>query len=175
MNVSEKSIRQLTITGIKRMDPIRVMIEDFILGKGQITITCWDRAWVNYWGAMGNNTLSQFFQSCGTDYLANKLQSGIECTVCDEEAQAAGCRAEVIRQRRDGDIEKDEARTLWNEIDSAYFDAQISENADLFYDIFGDEWRLQLPQRPNPEYVYLCAIIDAVKSAMSISNKGESK
>lgn len=166
MKIIASTIQQLLITGVERLDPIRVMIEDFNLGQGRITITCWDDAWVNYWGAMGNSTMAEFFQSASTCYLAEKMKTGIEREICDEEALEKGCRAEVIKRRRERDLDKEGARDLWEEINGSDFCAHISENADLFYDVFGDDWWHALPQRPNPPYVYLCKVIDAVKAAL---------
>lgn len=166
MKIIVSTIQQLLITGAERLDPIRVMIEDFEPGQGRITITCWDNAWVNYWGAMAGRSMSQFFQDCSVNYLAGKMKIGLEDTVTDQVALNQGCRAEVIKQRRARDIEKKEARELWERIEWAEMDAPVVLNSDLFSDIFGDEWWCQLPQRPNPEYVYLCKVIDVVKAAL---------
>ena len=34
------------------------------------------------------------------------------------------------------------------------------------YDIFGDEWYDCLPTKPNPNYQYLCRILDVVREAL---------
>lgn len=55
------------------LDPIRVITENLAPGKGRITITCWDAAWVGYWGGTGDRTVEQFFSDCDADYLASNL------------------------------------------------------------------------------------------------------
>ena len=55
------------------LDPIRVITENFEPGQGRIIITCWDAAWVGYWGAMGDRTVEQFVIDCDDDYIASNL------------------------------------------------------------------------------------------------------
>ncbi|MCE3262598.1 MAG: hypothetical protein K0R43_1677 [Pseudoduganella sp.] len=173
ISIVASTVQQILIRGAEGLDPIRVMIEDFELGQGRITITCWDNAWVNYWGAMSKSTMAEFFLRASTGYLADKMKSGIEREVCDQEALDRGCRAEVIKQRRAGDIDKKDARALWERIDWAELEAPVILNSDLFDDIFGEEWWCQLPQRQNPEYVYLCKIIEAVKAGLRLHAASE--
>ena len=33
-------------------------------------------------------------------------------------------------------------------------------------ELMGDEWWYRLPQKPNPDYVYLCRIIRTVQEAL---------
>lgn len=54
-------------------DPITVFFQDFELGKGRIVVECYGEAWSAYFGAMGGNTIRQFVQTAGPDYLTNKL------------------------------------------------------------------------------------------------------
>jgi len=167
MKIISSTVQQLTITGAERLDPIRVTMEDIGPGQGRITITCWDDAYVNYWGAMGDgHTMASFFAKASVSYLVGKLKTGIQEKICDREALDTGCRAKVLEMRREHDLDKDTARALWEDIDCADFDAHESVNADLFYDIFGDEWWHSLPQRENPPYTYLCRIVTVVKEAL---------
>ena len=55
------------------LDPIRVICENIEPGKGRIIITCFDAAWVGYWGAMGDRTVEQFAIDCDTGYIASNL------------------------------------------------------------------------------------------------------
>ena len=57
------------------LDPIRVITENFAPGQGRIIITCWDAAWVGYWGGMSGKTVEQFFIDCDAEYLAGNLGS----------------------------------------------------------------------------------------------------
>jgi len=36
---------------------------------------------------------------------------------------------------------------------------------DVFREVFGDDWYDNLPKKTNPDYLYLCRIIDTVKEA----------
>lgn len=167
MKITQEPISQILIVGADGLDPIRVMWTDYGPGQGRITITCWDEAWCNYWGAMGPGwNMVTFFIKASTDYLVNKLKSGVNDTICDDEAKEQGCRAEVLKQRREDDIDKKTARQLWDRIEWADFDSSDDCNSDLFFDIFGDEWWYQLPQRPNPEYVRMCKVVNAVKEGL---------
>jgi hypothetical protein len=73
MIVNQSTVTRLEITELQKLDPIRVYIEDYEPGKGRITISCYDGAWVGYWGGMGKRTLSQFFTCCDAEYLAGNL------------------------------------------------------------------------------------------------------
>jgi hypothetical protein len=72
MKVTRSTVQRIEITDAPRLDPIRVYVEDYGDGKGRITISCYDAAWVGYWGAMGCS-LVEFFTSASTDYLASNL------------------------------------------------------------------------------------------------------
>ncbi|HDS5426271.1 TPA: hypothetical protein QH000_004307 [Klebsiella pneumoniae] len=45
MKVERMDVMAFTITDVDRLDPIRVMIENYEPGKGRITITCFGKAW----------------------------------------------------------------------------------------------------------------------------------
>jgi hypothetical protein len=73
MIIKQSTITRLEITEAPSLDPIRVYVEDYEPGKGRITISCYDAAWVGYWGAMGKENIAQFFTSCDAEYLAGNL------------------------------------------------------------------------------------------------------
>lgn len=73
MEVVKSTVRRIEIFNLPRLDPIRVYLEDYDPGKGRITISCYDAAWVGYWGGMGGKTIAQFFTSCDAGYLAGNL------------------------------------------------------------------------------------------------------
>lgn len=77
MKLTLKPTKILLIEGLMepphRLDPIRVITENFEPGKGRIIITCWDAAWVGFWGSMSGQTVEQFFIGCDADYLAKNL------------------------------------------------------------------------------------------------------
>ena len=77
MKLTTKPATMLVIDGLlgtpNSLDPIRVITENFQPGQGRIIITCWDAAWVSYWGAMSGNTVENFFIGCDAEYLADNL------------------------------------------------------------------------------------------------------
>lgn len=77
MNINTKPATMLVIDGMgeppHRLDPIRVITENFQPGQGRIIIVCWDAAWVGYWGAMSGKTVENFFIGCDAEYLADNL------------------------------------------------------------------------------------------------------
>ena len=115
---------------------------------------------------MGSGTVAQFFFKCSDQYLAGKLATGIEDEIIDPDAIEKHAKAHVCKLRKQRDIYKEEARELFDEIDSTSFDDPYCE-PDLMYRIYGDEWWYSLPQKVNPTYKYLCLIINAVKQALS--------
>ena len=76
MKLAKKTCQMLVIDDIMgdhKLDPIRVITENFEPGKGRIIIVCYDASWVGYWGAMGGRTVEEFFLSCDAGYLASNL------------------------------------------------------------------------------------------------------
>lgn len=62
----------------KNLDPITVYLKDHGPGRGEITITCFGESWTNFWGAMGKETIRQFFATAETDYLMKKLGAPLD-------------------------------------------------------------------------------------------------
>lgn len=75
MLVRKSTVERIEITEAPRLDPIRVYLEDYEPGKGRITISCYDAAWVGYWGGVGKSTIAEFFIGCHAEYLAGNLSS----------------------------------------------------------------------------------------------------
>lgn len=146
MNIKSTQITKLTLTNLDRLDPVSVFIEDITEGKGQITIICYGKAWTFYAGSIGSLTMAQFVNSCDEDYLVGKM-SDIEPTIYDVDA--------IKEQAEDTGVEchRDDP---WN--DYAFL-------AEMYgYDM--TEWEESLLRKPNPKYVYLCRIINAVKTGL---------
>lgn len=91
MIIKTSPVIRLEITEVKNLDPIRVYIEDYEPGKGRITISSYDAAWVGYWGAMGGMPITKFFIDCDAEYLAGNL--GCARTL----SRSNGNRAYLIR------------------------------------------------------------------------------
>lgn len=88
MEVKKTSRDEILISGVKNLDPITVIFRDFEPGKGQIIVACFDRAWVAYWGAMGNDTdLRQFIRGADVDYLAQNLVRGTSDVITRHDIQ----------------------------------------------------------------------------------------
>ena len=182
MKVETSQVKKLLITGAKlpeglgTLDPISVIVENFGPGAGKITITCFGEAWSNYWGCMDEqHTLESFFCKADKHYIAGKLKNGIEDRIKDDDPDTIekALKREIVKSRRNDEMSKSEARDAWNNSEH-YADAIAYGNigdgeSDLLYAVFGDEWWYRLPKKPNPDYEYLCNIIEAVKEAL----KGE--
>jgi len=69
-----RSLDMLTITA-PNLDPIRVIAENYGPGQGRIIIQCWNASWCSYWGAMGLETVEEFFVGCDVGYLADNLMA----------------------------------------------------------------------------------------------------
>ena len=64
MKVEKSDVLALTISDVERLDPVRVMIENYEPGKGRITVTCFGKAWTGAWFAMGGDTVQEFIKCC---------------------------------------------------------------------------------------------------------------
>lgn len=166
MNVSKSTVTKLLITGMPDLDPVHVFVDDMRASKGRITLTCFDDSWSYFWGSIGNKTITEFFCACDEDYLARKFKTGISSTIVDVDAIEKHAKAEICKRRRERDIEQGEARELFDEIYQTSFDDPYGEPG-LMYRVYGDEWWHSLPHKPNPDYEYLCRIINVAKQVLS--------
>jgi hypothetical protein len=174
VKITESKVRKIKIEDIlnsHRLDPISVYLEDFEHGKGQITIKCYDKVWSSFWGGMGDRTISQFFCSCDNGYLIGNLDGNISSTVLSPEGFRSFAKKEIIRLRKEDELEVDRAREIYDVVEDLCDD----ELKDWFYrgdedvtDIFGTDYiyDTSLPQEPNPKYEYLSRIIDTVKEVL---------
>lgn len=186
MKIEKSTVTKLTITGAPALDPITVFLEDIEPRRGRITIRCYDEAWTAYWGGMGDRTIAQFFCECDEHYIAKNLKQGIDSTIVDGDSITEGAFREIIAMRRGrtvrsflnperlvrmgrNEITAEEARELWDEVDSAEFADDGWSDPKLMQKVFGDEWWYRLPTKPNPDYQYLCRIIRAVQEGLAIS------
>lgn len=76
MKITTKPVTMLVTEDLlktHRLDPVRIICENFEPGKGRIILVCYDTAWVGYWGNMSDRTVEKFFIDCDADYLASNL------------------------------------------------------------------------------------------------------
>ena len=173
MKAELTTVRKLNLTKLMgephKLDPVSVILEDFEPGKGKIIIECYGKSWSAYWGSMGGKSIATFFCRCDEHYIANKL-SGIRGDIPDYEALEITAKKEVCRLRRDGDLSATEARELYDDLGYFHYAESAHDlNARDMQAIFGDEWWHSIPDKPNPDYQYLCRIIKAVQAGIQMA------
>ncbi len=181
MQVEASTVAKLRITGVEGLDPITVFLEDGEPGRGSLTVRCHQRSWCSSWNAMGKDRkVAEFIRSCGADYLINCMCPGLSQTrqSSDELAKMA---KRSVRDRRRGrsradwgweldELSKQDARRLYSEIDDQLNDGSfLWSHSRLLEELFGSEWWHQTDNatEPNPDWVYLERILDAVQQALS--------
>lgn len=144
MVVSKKVANILHISEIANLDPITIFLED-IEGRcsnaGKVTITCFDKAWVAYFGSIGQRKVAEFIASCDTEYLVNSFSRGIKRHVID-----------YSKISNDLGVEIDEF--------------ELYDYSEELAREYGDDWHSSLPEKINPNYTYLSRIIE--KSVVAI-------
>lgn len=153
-----------------KLDPVTVYLNDIGPRQGKITIECYGQSWSAFWGGMGDRTIAEFFCSCNEHYLAKNLSSVSSRVEAPEQLQDIA-KAEIFRLRKSRAIGGEAAREMYEDtdwlkverIDHLHGDAGAVE---LLRQIFGDEWWRSIPEKPNPDYEYLCRIICAVQAGL---------
>ena len=172
MKFEQSLIRKLLITDVPRLDPVTVYLEDFRPGAGKITIECFGRSWSSSWPAMGigGGTIVEFVIGSDNHYLTKNLYPGLSDTELDGENIQVAIRPMVIERRKMTELDKEQAAKFWaiKSLEQVEQTHGLSEElCDQLFDC--ERWDLKcfLPDRPNPEFVYFCRILDAVKMALS--------
>ncbi len=102
VTVEKIDVLSFVITGAERLDPIRVMIENYEHGKGRITITCYGKAWTAAWFAMGGDDVQTFIKRVSNDYLIDNFDPQLLSTVDDDnDANLLFVKSEIIKLRRE--------------------------------------------------------------------------
>jgi hypothetical protein len=167
MNIVKSTVTKMVISGVPRLDPITVFAEDVAPRQGKLTIECYGQSWSAYWGGMGDCTLPEFLASVNVDYAANCLSRGMNTSIFDPDAVIASAKKNICSERRKHYIGADEAREQFDEIDGKTIGDDPWQNSALMEKIYGDEWWCQLPEKPNPDWQYLCRIVTAVQAALA--------
>lgn len=171
MKVEKRDVLAFTISDVERLDPVRVMIENHEPGKGRITITCYGNAWTGAWLAMGGDTVQKFIKRVSNDYLIGYFDPQLKSTVDDDnDANLLFVKSQIIKLRREKELDAIEARDMWDEAESAD-DVKVSccnyIIGDKLPGLLGDEaWYAKWPSVPNHKYQYLERIIDVVRSGI---------
>ena len=84
ITVERIDLLAFTISGVERLDPVRVMIENYEPGKGRITITCYGKAWTGAWFAMSGDSVQDFIKRVSNEYLIGYFDPGLRITVDDD-------------------------------------------------------------------------------------------
>lgn len=171
ITVEKNNVLSLTITGAERLDPIRVMIENYEPGKGRITVTCYGKAWTGAWFAMGGDTVQEFIQRVSNDYLIGYFDNSLSSVIDDDnDANLSFVQKEIIKLRRENEIKYFDARYMWDEaINSDDVKASCCDYlvGNYLLSLFGDDpFYAGWPTVPNPKYQYLSRIIDAVRAGL---------
>ena len=194
LKVERSTVTKLVIIGAPRLDPITVFLEDlgrrdcptesdpnYQTAQGKITISCWDKSWNAYWGGMGPRTVAEFVVKCGWDYVLNCLDRGISSTRFSGDALHAFAKKCIVQRRRQqtgrhdwelGELSKDEARELWQDIDvlrSIESSNECWHQSELLTELFGEEWHYPLDGQAveeNHEFTYLRRVVEAVQHAL---------
>lgn len=114
-----------------------------------------------HWSARGPHTLLQFLCQLKQDYFLGKTM-GREATVFDHEQTVASIKADLFKRRKFGEIEKDEARRWFDELEEIQHEHVSSEEVffyharecDFFKEMLDGEWEgLPFVRKPNPQGV----------------------
>ncbi|WP_299996954.1 hypothetical protein [uncultured Cedecea sp.] len=171
MKIEKMDVLAFNITEVERLDPVRVMIENYEPGKGRITITCYGKAWTGAWFAMGGDTVQEFIKRVSNEYLIGYFSPNLRPTVDDDnDANTLFVKSEIVKLRHQKEISAIEAREMWDEAensDDVKADCCDCRIGNALLNLLGDEpFYANWPSVPNPEYRYLDRIVDAVRGGI---------
>lgn len=172
MKLEQSTVTTLRLTELERLDSVSVFLEDFGPGRGRIVIECFGEAWSSFWPAMGGS-LEDFFIRCEDGYLAKNLAPHLKSEIYDFDKLEIKLKEAIRASRREGSMKESEARELYEQVSELDYGVSfghdqiwLAENRDLLFEILGDEFWCDLPMQPNPDYQYLCRIIQAVREGL---------
>ncbi len=172
MRVIQTQVRKIRIEDLqdRRLDPVEVIVENFQEGAGKVIISCWGESWTGYWGSMGG-TLEQFFQRVSNDYLIDKM-SDYRSTVADDDKDPEFICNLILKERREGDIDKYQAKDAWDYAQFHATDRHSLFNGSIPEPLrpvksLSEPWNLSWPTKINPKYEYLSRILDVVREVFA--------
>ena len=147
MKIQKTTVEKITLTELDGLDPVAVIAEDIKPRHGKITITCYGKSWTAYWDGIGDKNIAQFFCSCNNSYLMGRLSPETDSSIPDIDG------FKTLAESKDVFFYRDDPWNDW----------------DLMCELFGNDpvdWGDRMPKTVNPEYQYVCRIIDAVKEGL---------
>lgn len=170
MKVEASTIQKIEIAEVEELDPVTVILEDLGRYRGRLTVTCFGRSWSRLWTNTGANSIAEFVAWQSAEHLAEALAQTMRPTQYDEQLLVAYAKRVVVERRRgislDYDsLEKDVARRLYDACDTLHGYGEFERlPSPLMTELFGDEWFCAgwHAQGPNPDFVYLTRIAQAV-------------
>lgn len=170
MQVEKSTVTKLYLTEITKpyhLDPITIYLEDLAPCKGKITIECYGKSWTSYWGAMGSETISQFFIEMDNHYLIKNLDPHSSSQVVDYEKIGKDLSSSKEFHLLDCDLEVYDHETF------NYF-LSIRGSYKALEELYGEEWQFNLPEMPNDQYEYINRIVNAVKEGLKTNQENKS-
>lgn len=170
MQVEASTIQKLEITDADALDPVTCILQDLGRYRGSLTVTCFGRSWTHQWNNTGASSIAEFVGWQNAEHLASALAPMMRQSVYDVSLLVVHAKRVVIERRLgkslDFDsLDKDDARRLYNTCDSLRdYPTFESLPSELMTELFGDEWfhAVWHAQGPNPDFVYLTRISQAV-------------
>lgn len=192
MKIEIGNIKQIKISDVEGLDPIRVMVEEYGHGEAKVIIDCYGQSWSSYWGSMGG-TLREFFTRTNVDYLLNCFDRGLRPTTQELDTQAMQTtfvekvRETVIERVKDGYTKCPCNREVYDECLNVDLQAIAPEHPYDYWSfdhysmteasweaVFSDkeyfsEWmNNSVPEEylPNWDYLYLHKIVSTVREGV---------
>jgi hypothetical protein len=166
MRVETSTVTKLTISEIVGLDPVCVILENFGPSRGQITVSCYGKSWTAFFGGCGDDGIASFIASVSADYLADKMHHGAREEWYMDKAKDDAARS-ILEQRKRRDYSKQDARRLWNELESWPQNQQEAWAASArMQAVLGDEWWYAIPTRITHEYAYLLRVVEAAQAGI---------
>ncbi len=174
MKVEQSKVTKLQITEVESLDSLHVFVEDIGIGQGKITMETSSESWSAYWGGCGSKGVMAFFLSCNNPYLVNCFSRGINSEVTDYDNLDRWLKRAIIKNRREGDFDKEDALKHWNSVELYCQNEESFLHTDrgneLCNEIIGCEWWTDLPTCKNGEYIYLERVVHAIREAFTEIN-----
>jgi len=159
MKIETTQVTEIKLTELEWLDDISIIIKDYKPGDGEITITCFKKSWTAGWGAMGGQTVSQFFRSCDNGYLISNLSA----TPSTMPAEGVALRNGLMKTLETLELGQFKVPDAVGRIARI---CDFGDDRELMEAMFGPDWPRYAPHISNPEYGHMERICDAVKEGL---------